>query len=160
VLEAHGYELTPEDRRVLQAVQDGLPICERPYAAKAQELGISERELLDRLRRLRQREVIRRMAASIAHRKAGAAANAMCVWRVPPSRLAEVGCRMAERREVSHCYARKAVRGWRYNLYTMIHARTRRACLELIRELSRAVGIEDFVVLFSERELKKTWTRI
>ena len=66
-----------------------------------------------------------------------------------------MGERLARAPEVSHCYARNSIAGFPYTLYSMLHGPTRDSCRELARHLSREVGIEDYAVLFSEREFKK-----
>lgn len=152
--------ISEEERRILKAVQDGLPICERPYLVKAQELCIAEGELIERLRKLLERGVIRRISASVAHRKLGFGANAMCVWKVPEDRVRAVGEKISRSPRITHCYARASVPGWDYNLYAMVHGKTREDCLDVIARLSAEVGIDDYLVLFSTCELKKTWSSI
>jgi DNA-binding Lrp family transcriptional regulator len=62
--------------------------------------------------------------------------------------------------EVSHCYERVRYPEWDYNLYAMIHARTREECERTAHDISRATGISDYMILFSEKEFKKTGVRI
>ena len=60
---------------------------------------------------------------------------------------------------MSHCYARNAIEGFRYTVYSMIHGPDRDSCLEVAARLSGRTGIEDYAVLFSEREFKKVRLR-
>ena len=57
---------------------------------------------------------------------------------------------------VTHCYARTGFPGWPYNLYTMIHGKTKDECYGIARKISDASGIEEYDLLFTTRELKKT----
>jgi DNA-binding Lrp family transcriptional regulator len=63
---------------------------------------------------------------------------------------------MAACPSVSHCYRRNPNAHWPYNLYTMIHAGDREACQAIAENLSRRTGIPDYILLFSQHELKKT----
>ena len=107
------------------------------------------------IRRLHRDDVIRRFGATLRHRNSGFKANAMAVWQVPEDRIEDVGRAIAAFREVTHCYHRKPHADWPYNLYTMIHAATEARCREVAQILSRSVGLEDYRLLFSHRELKE-----
>src|SRR3712207_8348796 len=52
-------------------------------------------------------------------------ANAMGVWRAPEDRVEELGFQMASFAAVSHCYQRPIYSDWPYNIFTMVHGRTR-----------------------------------
>jgi DNA-binding Lrp family transcriptional regulator len=148
--------LTDLDRKIIAAIQDDLPIAKRPYARIARQMGVSEAEFLDKLRDLNARGIIRRFGATLRHQKSGFSANAMVAWKVDTDRIDAVGRRLAEFREVSHCYHRKPNGQWRYNLYTMIHAANEAACRDVAAAMALAVGVEDYTLLFSRKELKKT----
>ncbi len=62
--------------------------------------------------------------------------------------------------EVTHCYERATAVDWPYNIYTMVHSRSREDCLRIADQLSHQSGISDYTVLFSEREYKKISARI
>lgn len=84
----------------------------------------------------------------------------MCTWNVPDDRVEEVGALMAGFAEVTHCYERPRYPGWKYNLFTMIHAYSREECEKVASEISIATGIKDYSILFSEKEFKKTGVRL
>ncbi|KAF5411810.1 MAG: putative HTH-type transcriptional regulator [Candidatus Methanogasteraceae archaeon] len=148
------------DLKLIRLTQDGIELVPNPFKEIADELGVSEDEVTDRIESLIERGIIRRFGASIGHRTLGIVANAMCAWNVPDERTEEVGAVMAGFDEVSHCYERMRYPEWDYNLYTMIHARTREECEHVAHEISRATAISDYTILFSEREFKKTGVRI
>jgi len=148
------------DMRLLKAVQDGIELKERPYQSLGDTLGISEDEVLSRLRALIDEGIIRRFAATIGHRALGIVANAMIAWRVEPEDVDRAGKIMASFDEVTHCYERQSYPQWPYNLYTMVHSRDREECRNVARRISQATGISDYKILFSEREYKKTSARI
>jgi DNA-binding Lrp family transcriptional regulator len=148
------------DRRIVRAIQDGLPIVEEPFAAAARGLGISVDELLARLRAMLERGEVRRFGASVAHRSAGFDWNVMCVWRVPAESVEAFAREAVQLGSVTHCYERPGLPGWPYNVYTMIHGRTEGDSQAVIDGVCRATGQTDYVALLSTREFKKTWTRL
>ena len=148
--------LTELEKKIIASIQEDMAVTERPYLAIADNLGITEAELLDRLKDLNRRGVIRRFGATLRHQRAGFSANAMVAWKIDEDRIQEVGQKMASFQQVSHCYRRDPTADWPYNLYTMVHATTEQACHETARKMSRATSVQDYTLLFSREELKKT----
>jgi DNA-binding Lrp family transcriptional regulator len=148
--------MTERDRQLIRALQRGLPLVERPYAAIAERTGWTEPEVIARLGEWRASGVLRRICAYIRHREAGYAANGMAVWDVPEERLEAVGGRMAAAAMVSHCYAREKHERFPWRLYTMLHGRSEEEVLAEAARLARQEGIERYRVLFSTRELKRS----
>jgi DNA-binding Lrp family transcriptional regulator len=144
------------DKKVIQLIQGDLPLDLRPFAVLAVKAGISEEEFVERIASLKKRGIIRRFGATLRHQEAGFSSNAMVAWMVPEERIEEVGKAVARFRAVTHCYQRKTCKGWPYNLYTMIHGDNREECRELAEKMSRKAGIRDYILLFSEKEFKKT----
>ena len=144
------------DKKVIRLIQGDLPLDLRPFAVLAVKAGISEEEFVERVVSLKKRGIIRRFGATLRHQEAGFSSNAMVAWIVPEERIEEVGKTMARFRAVTHCYQRKTSKGWPYNLYTMIHGDDREECYEIAKKISRKAGIQDYILLFSEKEFKKT----
>jgi DNA-binding Lrp family transcriptional regulator len=151
--------ITEQDIRVIRAVQDDLALVPRPFAECARSQQMSEADLFEGMAHLRRRGHLRRVAAILYHRRAGYSANAMAVWAVPEERAEEVGRRMAEFAAVSHCYQRPVYADWRYNLFSMIHARKVADCERIVEAIHEATGIDDYTVLYSTKEYKKTRVR-
>ena len=143
------------ERAILRELSGGLPEGSRPYAEIARRAGLTEEQVLSGIRRLVDRGIIRRVAAVPDDRKLGYDGNAMVVWRVPAEELDRDGAAAAERPEISHVYARRSAPGWPYNLYTMIHARSREEVTAIVKELGRRFGASDHKVLFTLREFTK-----
>lgn len=148
--------LTELEKKIIASIQEDIPIISRPYLEISKKLKISEETLLKTLKKLCDRGVIRRFGATIRHQKSGFAANAMVAWIVDEKRIEEVGEKMSSFKEVSHCYRRNPTDEWPYNLYTMVHANNEDACREIARTMSSKTRIENYKLLFSQRELKKT----
>jgi siroheme decarboxylase len=151
--------LSDLEKQVILALQRDLEIRPRPFLELAEQLDLTEEEFLAAVRSLMDRGYIRRFGATLRHQKSGFAANALVAWTVPAEHLTEIGQRLAAQRSVSHCYARKPAASWPYNLYTMVHGRTPEDCLAIAQRMAVETGLEDFEVLFSETELKKTTMR-
>ena len=141
--------------RLLSALQIDLPLTERPFAALAEPVGLTEAELLAGLAVALESGEVRRYGARVQHRALGFTANAMVVWAAPPARVEEAGRLMAQHPAVSHCYERPTFDGFPYNLYTMIHGRRREECEAVAEELARATGLSEWRSIYSRREFKK-----
>jgi DNA-binding Lrp family transcriptional regulator len=102
---------------------------------------------------------IRRFGATLKHQKAGFGANVMVAWYVPEEDVDRIGAIMSERPEISHCYHRINCLDWPYNLYTMIHGRSKDDCQAVVEALCAATGLDDYAMLFSLKELKKVSMR-
>jgi len=149
-----------KDLELLKIAQDGVLLISRPYQALGDLAGISEQEVIVRLRAMQEEGIIRRFAATIGHRALGIVANAMIAWKAPPEDLERAGMLFAGVDEVTHCYERATAEDWPYNLYTMVHSKSRDDCLMIAALLSKRSGISDYRVLFSDFEYKKTSARI
>jgi DNA-binding Lrp family transcriptional regulator len=147
-------------RAVLGIVQENIPDCPDPYAEIAAKAGLSEAEVIDFLRALLAQGAIRRFGASIKHQKAGYAHNAMVAWKITLETADEAGSLAASHPRVSHCYYRPSpFPDWPYELYTMVHGRSRGECSRAIEEIAGRAALSDYIVLESLKELKKSSMR-
>jgi DNA-binding Lrp family transcriptional regulator len=142
--------------RILQAIPYDFQVCENPYGNIAKDAGISEAELINILKELRYKGVIRRIAAILYHRKAAYMFNAMVVWEVREEDVEKIGKIMASFPDVSHCYERERGSYWGYNIFTMIHARSLEDCIGIIHRIAEKTGIDKYEIFLSKREFKKT----
>jgi DNA-binding Lrp family transcriptional regulator len=149
-------QLSAVEKEIINELQQDLPLIPQPFAEMASRLGMDEETFLARCQELLARGVMRRFGAALNHRRAGFAANAMTCWAAPPEKVASAGRKLASLPEVSHCYERKTNPLWRYNLFAMAHGKTREECQEAMARVSAEMGLDDYVMLFSTRELKKT----
>jgi DNA-binding Lrp family transcriptional regulator len=150
-----------DDREILLAIQDGIPLVREPFAEASESLGISPEALVERINGMKGDGTIRRFAPNINQRKIGITANAVVVWRVPEEDLPRVVETMLGHHEISHCYRRATVPGkWEYNLYTVVHDYDRESVDRFVIQLSEETGVEDYHVLYSKRRFKGTSSRI
>lgn len=152
---AKSFEITERDKDFIRELQKDLKIVPEPFKIFAENLGITTTELFERAKQYEKIGVMRRFAAILRHREAGFTANGMIVWNVPINSIDEIGNRLATFPEVSHCYRRPVYKDWRFNLFSMIHARSLESAKKIALEISKIIGISDYQILFSTREFKK-----
>ncbi|WP_066733942.1 AsnC family transcriptional regulator [Cupriavidus sp. D384] len=156
-------DLDAIDRALVQATQAGLPLVPAPWQALADRIGIPEDEVLARFAAMHERGVLRRVGAVPNHYALGWRANGMTVWDVDDARIAELGERVGALTCVSHCYQRpRRLPDWPYNLFAMVHARTREEAAPHIAQIRDLLGqaCRAHDVLWSTRILKKTGLRL
>lgn len=155
-------ELTPKERELVAAIQDGLPLVKHPYAAIAKKIGLSEAQVIDWIGQLLDRGVIKRFGLVLSHRDLGYRANAMVVWDIPDDAVGEIGRKLAALDYVTLCYRRpRRLPDWPYNLFCMIHGRDRAAVEALAEQAAVAAGAADCTrnILFSTRQFKQRGAR-
>ncbi len=142
--------------KVIKELQGDLPVVARPYLAVAERTGLTEQEVISTAADLQRQGMLKRIGAILRHQQVGYDANAMVAWQVSDEAMDDVGNLMARCPVVSHCYWRETPEEWPFNLFTMIHARHHDELHGVIRELSNLTGVEEYRVIESVRELKKT----
>ena len=160
-LPGRGPRLDAFDRCLVGAVRDGLSLTARPYAVLAKRTGLSEAQVMERLRCLLCEGVIKRIGLVVRHHQIGYRANAMVVFDVPRARVDMVGERLARVAPVTVCCRRtRRAPVWPYNLYCMLHGRDRAEVMSLVDDrLPDAVGNLDRAVLFGCGRLRRRVAR-
>ncbi|MFQ5940139.1 MAG: Lrp/AsnC family transcriptional regulator [Nitrososphaerales archaeon] len=149
------FSPSERDKDFIRELQKDVEINATPFSGPAKRLGITIDQLFEKAKEYERIGVMRRFAAILRHRDAGFVANGMIVWKVPEERIDEVGMKLAEFPQVSHCYQRPIYQDWPYNLFSMVHARTKEACERIGKEMSKHIGISEYRILFSSTEFKK-----
>jgi len=157
--EAPARPLSSWEIEIVRGLQQDLGLETRPFQKLAEKLDISEEELLEKACSFQSQGLMRRFAAVLRHQKAGFSVNVMGVWRVPEELVPQVGAIMATFAGVSHCYERPTYPDWPYNLFTMVHGRTKEECLAILKAISEKTGISDYALLWSTKEYKKVRVR-
>jgi DNA-binding Lrp family transcriptional regulator len=155
-------DVTRQERLLLAAIEDGLPLDPRPYARIANQIGATETGVIELIGSLQARGVISRFGVVVRHHELGYRANAMTVWDVPDPGVADVRRRIAEMAGVTLCYRRpRRLPDWPYNLFAMVHGRDRDAVRALVDRISEQAGLAGVprAVLFSRRRFKQRGAR-
>lgn len=157
-----GIGLSGGERRLLAALEDGLPLVSRPYQAVGERVGLGEAEVIETLRRLAARGVIRRLGLILRHRALGYRANAMTVWDVPDMAVPDAAAALTRLSFVTLCYRRpRRPPLWPYNLFAMVHGKDRALVEAEVEEATLAAGLSGRprAVLFSRRCFKQRGAR-
>ena len=150
------FVVTEEDKEYIRELQKDLEIVKRPFLKSAQKLGITEEQLLEKVKYYEEIGVMRRFAAILRHRDLGFVANGMIVWKVPTEKIDEIGSKLGAFPQVSHCYQRPVYQDWPYNVFSMIHCKSQGDAENMAKEIQKQIGVDDYRILFSSREFKKT----
>jgi siroheme decarboxylase len=156
-------ELDQTDRLIIEATQAGLPITLKPYHTIAEQLGLEPELVMQKIRKLLELGVIRRIGVVPNHYRLGYRANGMTVWDVPDEAITELGSKIGSLNFVSHCYHRpRHLPYWPYNLFAMVHAHDQQTTDKYVNEIADILGDANrqHSVLYSTRILKKTGMRI
>jgi DNA-binding Lrp family transcriptional regulator len=150
------FEPTEQDKDFIRELQKDMEIIDEPFVNAANNLGITENELFEKMKQYEDIGVMRRFAAILRHRQVGFTANGMIVWKVPEGRISEVGAKLGAFPQVSHCYERPTYSDWPYNVFSMIHCKTHDEAHEMAKTIQDQIQVDEYQILFSSREFKKT----
>ncbi|HEC17586.1 MAG TPA: Lrp/AsnC family transcriptional regulator [Sedimenticola sp.] len=154
--------LTEPDRRLIAAIQGGLPLVSHPYAEIGRRIGMTEEQVLERIGRMQESGIIKRFGVVVRHHELGYRANAMVVWDAPDGRSAEIGEALGAQACVTLCYQRpRRLPDWPYNLFCMIHGRNRETVLAQVERMVAELGLDDIPrdILFSGQRFKQRGAR-
>ena len=147
--------ISNDDIEKIIELQKDIELVSRPFLNMSKRLAMTEEQVINHVMMFEEIGIMRRFAAILRHQKAGFVANGMVTWKVPPERIQEVANVAISFSQVSHCYERPVYEDWPYNLFSMVHARSKEACERIALEISKRTGIMDYVILYSTKEYKK-----
>lgn len=151
------------DRALIVATQSGLPLEHEPYQSLAHSLNVSADTIMQRLQSMQDAGIIRRIGLVPNHYALGYTHNGMSVWDVADEHTQALGIKIGALPFVSHCYRRpRHLPDWPYNLFAMVHGRSREETDAQVAEIARLLGeeVRAHDVLYSTRILKKTGLRL
>lgn len=137
------------DRNIINSLQGGFPVCERPYAEVATRLGLGEDELIARLETLLAQGTLTRFGPMYHAERLGGALT-LAAMKIPPAEFDRVAEIVNGFPEVAHNYARDH----EFNMWFVLATETPERISEVIAEIERATGcpvynmpkIEEFFV--------------
>lgn len=149
------WEMSAAERRLVGALQPGIELVPQPYAQLAAQAGMSEADVLACIAAWQVAGVVKRFGIVVRHRELGYTANAMVVFDVPDDEVSVVGARLAHEPGVTLCYRRRRhLPEWPYNLFCMVHGRSREEVAPVVARLTGIAG-GTCEVLFSTRRFKQ-----
>ncbi len=134
--------MDPINRRILQALQDDFPLEAGPYDIVAGRLQISKEDLWERIQRLLDEGVIRRIGASIDSRKLGFSSTLAAV-SVEPERVDRAAEVIGEFQEVTHSYLRNDS----FNIWFTIIAADEKRIEEILGQIRESLSLEKSKIL-------------
>ena len=124
------------DRAIINRLQDGFPICERPYAEVAVELGLGESELIERLEQLLAEKKLSRFGPMYHAERLGGGLS-LCAMGVPEADFERVAEQVNAFPEVAHNYARDHA----LNMWFVLATETPEGIEEAIARIERTTGL-------------------
>lgn len=147
------------EKQLIAALQPGLELVSRPFARLGERAGMSEDEVLERIAGWLDEGLIKRFGVVVRHHELGYRANAMVVFDLPDAEVDRIGLQLAAEPGVTLCYRRtRSLPDWPYNLYCMVHGRSREEAQPVIERLIRLAGVPG-QALFSTRRFKQCGAR-
>lgn len=133
--------LSAIDKKILNKIQEDIPLVSEPFKALAKDIDISEEKLLERIGELKNKGIIRDYTAGIDHRVLGFKSTLLGL-KVPQDKIEILGKELARYSGITHCYQRKG----KYNLWVVLIYKNGRL-KKLLRKLNRKIGKENILDL-------------
>ncbi len=130
------------NRLILKEVQRNFPITHRPFLALARKLELREREIMERVQKLKDAGIIRRIGASFSAPALGFRST-LCAAKVPPSKIAEFVTVVNTYSGVTHNYEREGD----YNIWFTLIAPSERKINQILGEIFRKTGVKEILNL-------------
>lgn len=137
------------DKRILNIIQTEFPLSPFPFKEVGERLGISEEEVIERIRTLKERGVIRRIGATFEPRKLGFTST-LCAASVPKEKIEEFVAVVNSYPGVTHNYERDHD----YNVWFTLIGRSREEIERNISEIEERTGIKGIKNLPTIRRFK------
>ena len=147
--------LTVKQKKVACVIQKDIVVMRFPFNELGNLCGLTNEDVLDTTKQLFKKGFIRKYGAILRHQKAGYEKNALVVWSVPADQIEKAGKIFASFLFVSHCYERNPAFRKKYNIFTMLHSKDKNI-LSMIKDMATATDINDYIILESIQEYKKT----
>lgn len=128
------------DRRIIDALQGDFPVCERPYAAAAEKLGLTEDELLARLQSLLERKVLTRFGPMFQVERMGGA-FVLAAMAVPEADWLRVNGAVNAFPEVAHNYRRESALNTPFNMWFVLATETKDGIAAAVAKIEAATGL-------------------
>jgi len=137
------------DRDMLNIIQTDFPVAARPYAVIGEKVGLSEDDAYERIMRLKDEQIIRRIGATFDSRKLHFTST-LCALKCPPEKLEEVAAIVSSFPQVTHNYERNHA----YNLWFTVIAESEEKLQAILDEISEKGGVEKVRSMPASRIIK------
>ena len=148
-------KLNNEKKKVAHFIQGDIPLVSSPFDEIGASCGLTADGILNISESFLEKGIMRKFGAILRHQKAGYGKNALVMWSVPANQIEKAGKMFSSFLFVSHCYERNPAFRKKYNIFTMLHSKDKNI-LSMIEEMAIATGINDYIILESIQEYKKS----
>jgi DNA-binding Lrp family transcriptional regulator len=148
-------DLAAEEIDMIRQLQEAFPLTDEPYQKIAADLGITEAQVLERMRSLVRKGCLRKIGSFLKPVTSVSEARTLVVWKIPEEKLERIGPEIAAFREVLYADRRPAYPEFPYSLYTMILGETPEELELIIRRMQDRIGKWPHRVMMTTREFKK-----
>jgi len=138
------------DKRILNIIQTDFPVADRPFDELAGQVGVTDEEVVDRIRRLKADGIVRRLGATFDSSKLGYAST-LCAMKVPVDRVESVTEIINSYGNVTHDYLRDDPR---FNVWFTVIAESQERIEEILNEIRDRAGIATILNLPAVRLFK------
>jgi DNA-binding Lrp family transcriptional regulator len=136
------YTIDQKDRLILNEIQRNFPVTHRPFLALARKLKLKEKEIMERVQRLKDVGIIRRIGASFSARAVGFRST-LCAARVPKDKIEKFVTVVNTYPGVTHNYEREGD----YNIWFTLIAPSQKKISQILAEISRQTGVKEILNL-------------
>ncbi len=136
-------------RRIVNAIQSDFPLSPRPYQDLAERLGLTEKEVIETVGRLKHAGVIRRIGGNFHSAKLDFVST-LCAARVPEDKIAHFVKAVNRHPGVTHNY----LRSHSYNIWFTFIAESMERIEEQLKEISQETGVTEILNLPAEKMFK------
>jgi DNA-binding Lrp family transcriptional regulator len=138
--------MDPVDKKLLNRIQSDFPVESHPFKTLGDELGLSETEVINRIKSLKDQKIIRRLGAVFDSKKLGYHST-LIAMKVPPEKIEETAHIVSSYNGVTHNYERED----KFNLWFTLIAESPEKIEEIITEIQHKTGISDILNLPATR---------
>lgn len=148
-------ELTPKEKELIRLLQKDLPLMPEPFAEIGKAVGMTGKEVLEKLDMWMEEGLVRRFGAAVRHYKLGYGYNVLTVWNPDEGQMDNLASILASRQEISHIYQRPSIPGTSHSLFAMVHGRSKEEAMDAIEFAAEKSKCSDYLLLKSTQEFKR-----
>ena len=130
------------DRAILNRIQSNFPMTKRPFLSIAEDLGLSENEVINRLGKLREKGIIRRIGGNFVPERLGFVST-LCAAKVPEDKIEGFARTVNRYPGVTHNYQRDN----KYNIWFTFIAQSMNEIEGNLEDISRETGVKEIINL-------------